>query len=310
MDNRKRNLIKDRYQREKKSTVPDEKTQYERQQTREEVEQIKKDLRNYASSSWGSLWIQSNLQSGRPFRMQRGIEYAKDYQRIDNLSINPGQIFATVQGTAPTPYRVKINFEIIPEEGWQRILKNLAGHPLYLIELLDGSLPQDINLIFEENGYSLFPEREKPINAMCSCPDKEIPCKHIAAVILYIARVLDYNPLLLLELRGKSKNELFNELKLDSASEKDKKTEVAKKDENTEFSFNIPYIEIQEFLKMHKDIAEDSYNLHFAIKKPGKFIETVENLGNPPNIETKAFEIVLKAIYDKIANTSYKISLD
>ncbi|MFX0009625.1 MAG: hypothetical protein ACFE9R_04870, partial [Candidatus Hermodarchaeota archaeon] len=94
------------------------------------------ELLNYAKSSWGTLWIQSNLQFGRPFRMQRGIEYAKDHQRIDNLSLNPGQIFATVQGTAPTPYRVKINFDVIPEEDWQKILKSLAKHPLDLIELL------------------------------------------------------------------------------------------------------------------------------------------------------------------------------
>jgi uncharacterized Zn finger protein len=244
--------------------------------------------------------------------MQRGIEYAKDHQRIDNLSLNPGQIFATVQGTAPTPYRVKINFDVIPKEDWQKILKDLTKYPLNLIELLEGHLPQDIIHIFEESGYSLFPEAEKSINATCSCPDKEIPCKHIAAVILYIARVLDYNPLLLLELRGKSKIRLLKDLNLISGSEDATESEIPEKNDNIEFKFNIPQIEIQDLQKIHESFKEgvEDYTLHFTIRKPGKIIETVENLGVPPNIETKAFEIVLKAIYQKLSSTSYKMSLD
>ena len=244
--------------------------------------------------------------------MQRGIEYVKDHQRIDNLSLNPGQIFATVQGTAPSPYRVKINFDVIPEEDWQKILKSLTKYPLDLIELLEGHLPKDIIHIFEESGYSLFPEAEQSINATCSCPDKEIPCKHIAAVILYVARVLDYNPLLLLELRGKSKKILLKDLNLISGSEGAIESEIPEKNDNIEFNFNVPHIEIKDLQKMNESFKEgaDDYTLHFSIRKPGKIIETVENLGVPPNIETKAFEIVLKSIYQKISSTSYKMSLD
>src|SRR5665648_892900 len=104
--------------------------------------------------------------------MQRGIEYAKDEERIDNLSISAGQIFATVQGTAPTPYRVKINFELIPDEGWEKIINNLSTRLPNLIELLEGSLPQNIITIFENNGYSLFPDASKGLDSTCSCPDK------------------------------------------------------------------------------------------------------------------------------------------
>jgi uncharacterized Zn finger protein len=242
--------------------------------------------------------------------MQRGIEYANDYHRIDNLSINPGQIFATIQGTAPTPYRVKITFEVIPDEGWDNILKTLAKFPLNLIELLEGNLPQNIIEIFDENGYSLFPNPLKDIEATCSCPDKAIPCKHIAAVILYIARVLDYNPLLLLEIRGKSKNEILNELKLTTLNEGDIESEFSKIAENIEFTFSVPRIDIHELLNIHEKLPPDSYHLNFTIKKPGKIIETLENLGNPQNLESKAFGIVLRAIYSKVASRSYQMSLD
>ncbi len=291
----------------KKKDPPQRKTNYEKQKTREEVEEIKKNLINYAKTPWGREWIISNLNIGRPFRMQRGIEYAKDEERIDNLSISAGQIFATVQGTAPTPYRVKINFKIIPDEGWNIIVKELSTKLSYLIELLEGSLPQNIIAIFEKNGYSLYPDASNGLDSTCSCPDKAVPCKHIAAVILYLTRVIDYNPFLLLELRGKSKENILDDLSLSHSLEGKSEFENASNVKNIEFKFNVPKISIQELSKQHSDNDQD---IGFSIKKPGKMIETIENLGVPQTIENKAFMIVLRDIYQKITTISHEMSLE
>ncbi|MHA1762457.1 MAG: SWIM zinc finger family protein, partial [Promethearchaeota archaeon] len=197
------------------------KTEFERRKTHEEVKQIKRNLENFTKSTWSKFWVKSILKIGRPFRMQRGINYALE-DRIENLLINKGHIFSTVQGTAPTPYRVNIYFQTIPESEWKGIIEEIARSPWNLIQLLEGILPEEIIKIFEERKYSLFPDIENEgLNASCSCPDKEIPCKHIAATILYIARVLDYNPFILLELKGKNKNELLKELHLSEASEEE-----------------------------------------------------------------------------------------
>ena len=312
IDNRRKEFMENRRSRRKEPTKPQRKSEYEKERTREEVEQIKKNLVNFAKTSWGKQWIQSNLKVGRPFRMQRGIEYVKDERRIENLSISTGQIFATVQGTAPTPYRVKINFEPILEEGWKIILKELAKKTINLIELLEGFLPEDIITIFDENGYSLFPNASKGLNATCSCPDTAIPCKHIAAVILYIARVLDYNPFLLLELRGKSKSEILNELSLGQGIKSKNELEKVSTTNNIEFKFNVPKISIVELSSEQKksDTDTDDYNIGFTFRKPGKIIETLENLGVPQIIENKAFEIVLRAIYRKITSTIHDMSLE
>jgi len=292
----------------KKQETSQKKTEFERQRTHEEVEQIKIDLINFAQTSWGKQWIQSNLKIGRPFRMQRGIEYVKDKRRLDNFSIIPGQIFATVQGTAPTPYRVKIRFETIREEEWKIILKKLTNKTINLIELLEGSLPEEIITIFNESKYSLFPDASKGLNATCSCPDKAIPCKHVAAVILYLAQVIDFNPFLLLELRGKPKSEILTDLSLVQPPKSSKKLEKDSTNQKFEFEFNIPKISIQELSKMQKKLGEDDFNIDFKLTKPGKIIETLENLGVPQNIENKAFEIVLRAIYQKIASETYLMS--
>ena len=295
-----------RRNKQKQPVTSQKKTEYERQRTREEVDQIKRDLINFAKTSWGKQWIQSNLKIGRPFRMQRGIEYVKDKRRIDNLSINPGQIFATVQGTAPTPYRVKIKFETIQEDEWKIILKKLTNKTINLIELLEGYLPEDLITIFNTSGYSLFPDASKGLNATCSCPDKAIPCKHIAAVILYLALVIDFNPFLLLEFRGKHKSEILTDLSLAQPSKSKKKLEKTSTNQLIEFKFNVPKISIQELSNMQKE--KDDFIIDYKLKKPGKIIETLENLGIPQNIENKAFEIVLRAIYKKITYETYSMS--
>jgi len=308
IDNRKKEFMDNRRIKRKKQGTSQRKTEYERQRTREEVDQIKIDLINFAKTSWGKQWIQSNLKIGRPFRMQRGIEYVKDKRRIDNLSIIPGQIFATVQGTAPTPYRVKIKFETILEKDWKILLEKLTNRTINLIELLEGSLPEEIISIFNEGNYSLFPDASKGLNATCSCPDKAIPCKHIASVILYLARVIDFNPFLLLELRGKPKSEILTDLSLAQPSKSRKKLEKVTTNQKIESKFNVPKISIQELSNKQKKLREDDFNIDFKLVKPGKIIETLENLGVPQNIENKAFEIVLRAIYQKITSEIYSLS--
>ncbi len=283
------------------------KTAQERKRTEEEVKKIKQDLINVAKTTWGKQWIHSILERGRPFRMQRGIEYAKE-DRIDNLSINKGQIFATVQGTAPTPYRVKINFDIIPDEGWEKICKELAKKSRNLVELLEGNLPEDIISIFQEHENPIFLDSTGGLKAECSCPDQAIPCKHIAAIILYIATVLDYNPFLLLHLRGKNKEELFQDLSLAENVESKQGTKIEKKSANIKCAFNVPKINIQE-ISQKRDLSEQLTKISFHFKKPGKYIETLENLGQLSNLDNqKSFNIVLDAIYRNITKYFYTLA--
>jgi uncharacterized Zn finger protein len=289
------------------------KTPYEQRKTHEEVKKIKKNLVNFASTKWGKYWITSLLEKGRPFRMQRGIRYAEDDERIGNLTIHKGNIFATVQGTAPLPYRVKINFEMIPDSGWKQVINDLKAKLLYIIELLDGELPEDIVKIFRSHDFPLFPNVISKENAECTCPDKAVPCKHIAAVILYISRVLDYNPFILLELRGKTKEELMIDLRLEHKpqypQERLKDIEIEMDVNKNITKFNVPTISVKELHSGEKN-EKESELIGFNFKKPTKINETLENIGIPPNIEhPRAFSKVIHTIYDIIRKETYKDAL-
>ena len=272
----------------------------------EEVQRIKKDLINFAKTIWGKKWIHSILDIGRPYRMQRGILYAEDKERIDNLIIKKGQIFAMVQGTAPTPYRVKVNFELIPEKSWKIIIEELGNEAINIINLLGGELPEVILEIFENEKFPLFIDAQKGLDATCSCPDQAIPCKHIAATILYIARVLDYDPFILLELRGKTKENILKELSLAKFSEEYIITNVEEK--KAEFSFNIPRISINQ-LQINKLSEVESQPIGFKFKRSRKVLETLENLGLPKNLERpEAFATVLNSIYHFISAYIYDMA--
>ena len=71
INDRKKEFMDSRKLKRKMPKVSQKKTEYEKQRTHDEVEQIKKDLMGFAQTSWGTRWIQSNLKIGRPFRMQR-----------------------------------------------------------------------------------------------------------------------------------------------------------------------------------------------------------------------------------------------
>ncbi|MFO8017524.1 MAG: SWIM zinc finger family protein [Promethearchaeia archaeon] len=284
------------------------KTERERRKTREEVQQIKRSLIDFATTKWGKKWIHSLLKIGRPFRMRRGINYAEDEERINNLTIHKGEIFATVQGTAPSPYRVKIKFDLISQGIWGTVLDSFSLKLINLAHLLEGILPEELIDLFEQESHSLFPDASLGLDAKCSCPDSAVPCKHIAAVILYLARVIDYNPFILLKLRGKNRDELIQEFGLTFRSSRKNAEKKAQEDTRVKEKglTNIPAIEIDEVnSKFAKTPNEVDVEFHF--RKPGSRTGIIHNLGVPENLEyKKEFKIVMNKIYEKIMNLVYR----
>ena len=285
------------------------KNYHERQQKRSEVQQTKEELINFAHSQWGSQWIESMLKYGRPYRMQRGIRYAEE-DRIGNLTVTPGQIFATVQGTAPTPYRVRISFKTVSEEGWHKIIAKIAQKAKYIIFLLENKMPDDLQEIFQELGYELFPPATKNLNASCSCPDQAVPCKHIAATILYTAKVLDFDPFLLLKLRGKSKSDILHELQLTrSCANKPIVQSTRKIREQIHLyddAFDVPSLNFHDLVNKKSGTAE-SYDIGFSFTKTGINFDILDTLGIAPNVEKPLeFEETLKNLYISVSNAIYK----
>jgi uncharacterized Zn finger protein len=147
-------------------------------------------------------------------RLNRGKQYAEDGV-ISHFSIQPGLIQAKVHGRKT--YEVTLALPALTQGQWDKALERIAQESRFVASLLAGEMPQGLDELFRESGASLYPRVPKELQTHCTCPDHVNPCKHIAAVCHVVAEVLDRDPWILLDLRGKTKDDILGSLQSLSA---------------------------------------------------------------------------------------------
>jgi uncharacterized Zn finger protein len=165
----------------------------------------------FGESWWAKRWIEVLESFNIGARLGRGKTYARKGQVL-SVDIDKGVIKAKVQGSRPQPYGITIKLKPLSTADWKKLVKLLAGQPLFAAKLLAGEMPQDIEKAFAEADLSLFPRKHQDLQTECSCPDWSNPCKHIAAVYYLLGEEFDRDPFLLFKLRGLSREELLKEL--------------------------------------------------------------------------------------------------
>ena len=159
---------------------------------------------------WGERFIAALEGFMDEGRLERGRSYSGD-SRILAFAIDDARVTATVRGNVnpyfgvfkEPRYEVEIRLAPLAEKVWSRAIQAIGTRAAFVAKLLTGQMPDDIETAFAGARRSLLPAGEKDFaRAECSCPDWVRPCKHIAGVYYRLARELDRDPLLLLELRG------------------------------------------------------------------------------------------------------------
>jgi uncharacterized Zn finger protein len=141
-------------------------------------------------------------------RLQRGRNYARRGQVL-SMDVTAGLASALVQGSRVQPYRVRIGLDAFGQPEWAAAERALAGSAWYSAKLLAGEMPEDIEDVFAELGLALFPASAAELSMYCSCPDWQVPCKHIAAVFYLLAEAFDDDPFRILAWRGREREELL-----------------------------------------------------------------------------------------------------
>ena len=83
----------------------------------------------------------------------------------------------------------------------------------------------DIEDVFEGIGLSLFPGSADELSLDCSCPDWEVPCKHLAATFYLLAESFDDDPFRIPAWRGRQRDDLLDNLHA-ARSRRDRKSVV------------------------------------------------------------------------------------
>ena len=144
-------------------------------------------------------------------RLERGRNYARRGQVI-SLDVAAGMVSALVQGSRFQPYRVRVGLTAFGRPEWARLERALAESAWYSAKLLAGEMPEDIEDVFGQLGLALFPASSGELAMECSCPDWQVPCKHIAAVFYLLAETFDGDPFAILAWRGRGREELLANL--------------------------------------------------------------------------------------------------
>ena len=174
--------------------------------------------RGAIGEQWWSRRFISVLESyGMSGRLARGRSYARAGQVLD-FELSQGKVTARVQGSRVRPYQVRIGVLPLTTAQWRRVQDRLASQALFRAKLLAGEMPREIEEVFAECGTPLFPRSPADLDMHCSCPDWEVPCKHLAAVCYVLAEEFDRDPFGMLAWRGKARDELLAALRRIRAS--------------------------------------------------------------------------------------------
>lgn len=170
-------------------------------------------VRGAIGQSWWSGRFIAVLESlGVGGRLQRGKRYARAGQVME-LDVAAGSVTARVQGSRARPYRVRLGVTAFGKAEWAQVERALAEKARYTAMLLAGEMPEDIEDVFTSVGLSLFPADSRELTMDCTCPDWEVPCKHLAAVCYLLAESFDEDPFEILGWRGRAREDLLQNMR-------------------------------------------------------------------------------------------------
>lgn len=167
----------------------------------------------FGTTWWSKRWIEALECFGYGSRLIRGRTYARS-GAVLHIDINPGKASARVQGSQVTPYKITIGVTRLDDAQWAQVIDVMAEQALFTAKLLVGEMPPAIESAFEAANVPLFPATIADLTTRCSCADWTNPCKHIAAVYYLLGERFDEDPFLLFTLRGRTKAQIIEALRV------------------------------------------------------------------------------------------------
>lgn len=113
-----------------------------------------------------------------------------------------------MEGTRPEPYRVQLDLVVFTEPQWSLVVSDILAVTGHWSAICGGRLPD------RARSWGLVPTNPIELGLRCSCPVRDLFCKHIAATVFALASHSATHPLLLLHWRGKSRHALAAELQM------------------------------------------------------------------------------------------------
>lgn len=164
------------------------------------------------ASSWSERWLAAvaPTEAGARRHFHRGADLARR-GRVGELDVVAGRIRARVHQDRVRPYDVTLRVAVPDEAAWERAVAALARQLRHAASLLVGELPPDSDEVLAATGVRLLPGADE-VTVACTCEARDA-CVHAAAVHHAVAAALGGDPLLLLQLRGRDRDQMLAALR-------------------------------------------------------------------------------------------------
>ncbi|MEV6288666.1 SWIM zinc finger family protein [Kribbella sp. NPDC051770] len=161
-------------------------------------------------SWWARAWVQAMEDTSLDNnQLKKGRRFANSGQ-VGTITVSPGRIAALVEAPEDR-YESAVLVEQLTDDEWSRFLDEVGSRAGHIAALLDGDMPHDLVSAAEDAGVQLLPGIGD-LDPSCTCDAWELPCQHAAGLSYQVAWLLDDDPFVLLLLRGRSREDLLDEL--------------------------------------------------------------------------------------------------
>jgi uncharacterized Zn finger protein len=161
-------------------------------------------------SWWSRKWMELVEEKVDPQELEVGRRLARRSVVLE-CEFVPGLCRGRVAESKDIVGAITIQFPVILESGWDRILEAITKDALAIARIYARKMPDNIEDILAVAGAQLIPER-MPV-ASCSCDSALNICRHTVALACAMAERFDDQPSHLLHLLGKSQTQVCNAIR-------------------------------------------------------------------------------------------------
>lgn len=159
---------------------------------------------------WAKAWLRSVEESAyAEADLRKGRSLARA-GAVGGLTLDAGLVVAAV-AEGDDAWTVSLALPVLEPAAHRALVEVVAAASGRVAALLAGQLPHELVEDLEEAGVELLPYGAE-VEASCSCDAWVEPCPHALATSYQVGWLLDADPLVLLLLRGLSREQLLAQL--------------------------------------------------------------------------------------------------
>ncbi len=144
--------------------------------------------------------------------------------QVVSLHVRPGAVDAQVQGFEPRPRRIVLSLPALPDKIWNKLVSAMAGEAIITATLLAGELPETLPAVANRANVPINFDAVEKIDVAQRVPEvvgrstrsnriEDAPDEHGACAAYVLAERLRNDPLLLIQLRGLTVQQLLDRLR-------------------------------------------------------------------------------------------------